>query len=368
MDLDYVRPLYEGEGEGDGFVVSVCLDTTRAVADAERQIETRWKTLRRSLAEQGADEATLDAVGEAVGGVGDLPGPQGEALFAANGRLLGAYTMAEPPPSDLARRLPVPDPLPLAFDRDHQVPHVVVAVDREGADVDAYPAAAHEPAFRRTFNGSTLHITRVKGGAEAQASYHRRTENLWDENTGQAAEEVRAAADAVDAAVILVAGDPKAMGLLREHLAGPAVPPLEHIGGGRTDVQARAALRESADAALREVMADRHARVLRGLEEHLAGEQALQGLPAVKEALSEGRVETLFLDGEDEAGEVTLYASRREPLVLGSDPAAFGEDPTVFEAPARTLLFRSAVLGGSSFTEILPPTRCTDGIAATLRY
>ncbi|NIY62455.1 Rossmann-fold NAD(P)-binding domain-containing protein [Streptomyces malaysiensis] len=32
------------------------------------------------------------------------------------------------------------------------------AVDREGADVEAYPATGHEPALRRTFNGGTLHI------------------------------------------------------------------------------------------------------------------------------------------------------------------------------------------------------------------
>ncbi|WP_406477404.1 hypothetical protein [Streptomyces platensis] len=35
---------------------------------------------------------------------------------------------------------------------------------------------------------------------------------------------------------------------------------------------------------------------------------------------------------------------------------------------ARRALLRSAVLGGAAFTEILPPTRCTDGVAALLRY
>ncbi|WP_255945869.1 baeRF2 domain-containing protein [Streptomyces odontomachi] len=364
MDLTYLRALYEGEAP----VASVHLDTTRATHDADRLIDTRWRSARRSLAGQGAGEDTLGALDAVVGGVGDLPGPQGEALFASAGQVLGTYTMAAPPPADQARYLPVPDPLLVAFDRDHQVPHVVVAVDREGADVDAYPAAAHEPAFRRTFNGSTLHISRVRAGAEAQASFHRRTASVWGANTARAAEDVRDAVAAVEAEVILVAGDPKAFGLLREHLAPMVSCPLVQVGGGRTDASARAALRSAADQALREVMAANHADALRQLGEALAGDRALQGIPAVKEALSQGRVQTLFLAPVGTEDESLLYASQRDRQVLGSDATVFGDDPTVFSAPARPLLLRSAVLGGASFTEILPPVRCTDGVAALLRH
>ncbi|GAB2745923.1 hypothetical protein GCM10027174_19740 [Salinifilum aidingensis] len=126
--------------------------------------------------------------------------------------------MAEPPRGNSAAHLPVADPLALAIDRDHQLAHVVVAVDRKGADIDAYPAAASAPSFQRTFNGSTLHITRVRAGAVSHAQYHRRSVNLWTENPAQVAEDVREAAAEVEAAVVLIAGDPKAIGLLREHL------------------------------------------------------------------------------------------------------------------------------------------------------
>ncbi|MFF9481349.1 Vms1/Ankzf1 family peptidyl-tRNA hydrolase [Streptomyces sp. NPDC014733] len=363
MELSFLRPLY-AEGAP---VASVYLDTTRAVPDADERIATRWRTARRTLAEQGADDATLDVLDATVGGVPDLPGPQGEALFAADGRLLGAFTLTEPPAADRALWAPVPDPLLLAFDRDHQVPHVVVAVDREGADVEGYPAAAHEPAFRRTFNGSTLHITRVRAGAEAQASFHRRTVNVWSENAEQAARDVRDAVDAVDAEVVMVAGDPKALGLLRDHL-GPPAERLVKVGGGRTDAQSRAALREAAGAALHEISAESHRDALRQLESALDGGQALQGIPAVKEALAEGRVDTLYMAPPSDAPDVPLFASERNPRALATDRAALGDDPTVFEAPAPLLLLRAAVLGDASFSEILPPTRCTDGVAALLRY
>ncbi|MFK4593518.1 baeRF2 domain-containing protein [Streptomyces pristinaespiralis] len=262
----------------------------------------------------------------------------------------------------------MPDPLGLVIDRDHQLPHVVVAVDREGGDVTAYPAAAHEPSMKRTFNGSTLHISRVKAGAEAQASFHRRSVNVWSENTEQAADDVREAAAGVEAAVVLVAGDPKAIGLLREHLTDqPPVGELVYVDGGRSDTSALAGLRASVDAAMREAMTARHRSVLDTLEAELAGGRALQGIPAVKEALAQGRVETLLL-AADRSGDPVLHASRRDPQVLGTDPAALGDDPTVFSAPAAPLLLRAAALGGAAFTEILPPARATDGVAALLRY
>ncbi|MGI5467205.1 hypothetical protein [Streptomyces sp. CA-132043] len=366
MDLQFLRPLYEGGSA----VASVHLDTTREAHDSGKQIELRWRAARRLLAEQGADEKTLTVLDEAVGGVPDVPGPQGEALFAAAGQLLGVYTMAEPPRADSATVLPVADPLDLVIDRDHQLPHVVVAVDREGADVDAYPAAAHEPSFRRTFHGSTLHISRVRAGAEAQPSFHRRSVNVWSENTAQAADDVRAAAAEVDAAVILIAGDPKALGLLREHLAErPPAGRLVYVEGGRADASARAGLRASVDEAVREAMDAGHRQVLEELKSKPAGghEQALEGIPAVKEALAQGRVETLFL-AADRTGDPELYASRRDPMALGTDAAALGDDAEVFSGPAGALLLRSAVLGDAGFTEILPPMRCTDGVAALLRY
>ncbi|MFF5900630.1 Vms1/Ankzf1 family peptidyl-tRNA hydrolase [Streptomyces argenteolus] len=364
MDLAHLQPLYET----DGPVVSVYLDTTRAAHDAEKQIELRWRAARRSLAEQGAEEETLRLLDGVVGGVAELPGPQGEALFASGGNLLGAFTLAEPPAADSAQVLPVPDPLALAVDRDHQLPHVVVAVDREGADVEAYEAAGHAPSLRRSFHGSTLHISRVKAGAEAQASFHRRSVNQGTENTGQAAEDVRSAAAQVDAEVLLVAGDPKAVGLLREHFAAdPPLGKLVYVGGGRTDASAREGLRAAVDTAIREEMAACHRGVLDTLEGELAGGRALQGIPSVKEALSQGRVDTLLLTA-DRSGDPVLHASRRDPRALGTDPAALGGDSSVFSAPAAPLLLRSAVLSGADFTEILPPTRATDGVAALLRY
>ncbi|MFE2156807.1 hypothetical protein ACFW9M_03230 [Streptomyces lydicus] len=305
---------------------------------------------------------------DVVGGAPDLPGPQGEALFVSGGRLLGAFTLVEPPAADSAQVLPVPDPLGVAIDRDHQLPHVVVAVDREGADVEAYPAAAHEPASRRTFNGSTLRISRVRAGAEAMGSYHRRTVNLWTENTEQAADDVRAAVASVEAAVVLVAGDPKAVGLLREHLAArQSDAEVVYIEGGRTD--------DSPGRPYGQAWTP----------------PCTKSWPAVTAPCWSVWRRSWPAAGRSRA----FQRSRRHWPRAGwsrccwpptaartrscSPPAVthvpwaptqrrWGEDSTAFSASAAPLLLRSAVLGGASFTEILPPTRCTDGVAALPRY
>ncbi|RRO14720.1 hypothetical protein EIL87_18420 [Saccharopolyspora rhizosphaerae] len=364
MDLQFLRPLFECQGD----VESVHLDTGRGAVDADKQIELRWRSARRTLAKQGAPTGSLAALDEVVGGARDVPGPQGEALFSSDGQVLGVHTMAEPPRSDSALHLPVADPLQLALDRDHQLAHVVVAVDREGADVDAYPAAATAPSFQRTFNGSTLHITRVRAGAVSHAAYHRRSVNLWSENTEQVAEDVRQAAEEVDAAVILIAGDPKAIGLLRQHLAtAPPSGRIVYVEGGRTDQSAVDGLRASVDEAMHEAMVESHREVLDTLEAELAGGQALRGMNPVMEALSEGRVDTLLL-AADRTGDPNLVASRRDPVPVVSDATALGDDATAFTAPASALLLRSAVHSNAQFTEILPDVSVEDGVAAIVRY
>ncbi|GAA4980685.1 hypothetical protein GCM10025734_83700 [Kitasatospora paranensis] len=216
MDLDLFRPLYTASD----LVVSVHLDTSREDQDADHRVATGWRALRRDLEQQGADEPTLLVLDGAVGGSPHLVGPQGESLFAADGRMLGAFTLARPPARDRAVVGPVADPLETAFDLDHQLPYVMVALDREGADVDAFPAGALDPATSRTFSGSTLHITRVRAGGANMASYHRRTVNVWTRNAAGVATEIAEACEAVGAALVFVGGDPKATAILREELAG----------------------------------------------------------------------------------------------------------------------------------------------------
>ncbi|MET8212903.1 Vms1/Ankzf1 family peptidyl-tRNA hydrolase [Streptomyces sp. NPDC005373] len=365
MDLSFLRPLYEVAGP----VVSVHLDTSREDQDADKRIELVWQGLRRELAGQGVDAATLDAVEAAVGGSPEIIGPQGESLFAAGGRLLSVHTLAAPPQVNRAVVGPVADVVETVLDRDRQLPHVVVALDRQGGEIDAYAVGAFDAARSRSFNGSTLHITRVKAGGPSKASYHRRTENVWDRNTAGVAEEIAQAVASVDAAVVFVGGDDKATAALRDQ---PALTVLNvavvDVSGGRGGDDALASLRRSVDEALASASARAHAEAFEQYTAAAGTGTGISSIPAVADALAEGRVGTLLL-AADRSNDPLQWSSADDPLrVTSSADALTGSPGDEFAMSAAALLLRAATLGDAAFTEILAGNDVPDGCAASLRY
>jgi len=365
MDLALLRPLYTRAAT----TVSVHLDTSRLDQDADTRIEVVWRDLRGRLAEQGADEATLAVLDGAVGGSPHVPGPQGESLFAAEGRLLGAFTLTSPPARPRAVVGPVPDPLETVLDLDHQVPYVVVALDREGADIDAYPAGAFDPATSRTYDGGTLHITRVRAGGPSMASYHRRTLNLWTENAAGVVEEIAQAVREVDAPLVFVGGDPKAIGVLRP-LCARTVPQAElaEVAGGRGGGDALASLRAAVDEALAAYWRRSHELAMEAFEAALEQDTAVHGFPAVMDAFAGGNVRTLLLTADRDT-DPPAWGSPDDPRLVGTAREALGTHAaSAFQAPAGAVLLRAAVLTGAAFSELVPPRRADDGCAAVLRY
>ncbi|MFG3042516.1 Vms1/Ankzf1 family peptidyl-tRNA hydrolase [Streptomyces sp. NPDC048330] len=365
MDLSFLRPLYEVAGP----VVSVHLDTTREDQDADKRIELVWNALRKELEAKGVDAETLNVLGASVGGSPEIVGPQGESLYAAGGRLLAVYTLAAPPAANRAVVGPVADVLETVLDRDRQLPHVIVALDRQGGDIDGYAVGAFDAARSRSYNGSTLHITRVKAGGPSKASYHRRTENVWDSNTAGVAEEIARAVASVDAAVVFIGGDDKATAVLRDQ---PALSALDvtvvDVSGGRGGEDALASLRKSVDEALAEASARAHDAAFERFTAAVGTGAGISSIPAVTEALAEGRVQTLLLSA-DRSGDPLKWSSSENPMQVTS--SAEGLDTTAgdgFSMPAGALLLRAATLSDADFTEIPADHNITDGCAASLRY
>jgi hypothetical protein len=383
VDLQFLRDLYKL----DGPVVSVHLDTSREDQDADQRIEVEWRRLRRDLERQGVDEPTLVALDERLVAAPHVIGPQGEALFAHDGTVAQAHVMADPPAANRAVVLPIADPLGLVIDRDHQVPYVVVAVDRAGSDIDAYAVGEHDPVSQHSFSGGTLHITKVRGGGISSGHYHRRTENVWDRHARESAQAVVEAMESVGAELVLVGGDDKAAALLRDHLDGLArAADVRVISGGRADTGALRALRASVDAAVEDAMRRSHEQVIERFTDALRGSAqsdgasesdaapaslhegpAVEGMRAVKEMLAAGRVDVLLL-AADRSTDPQLWGSRSDPMIVATDQAGLGAASGAFEAPAAALLLRAAAEGGAQFTELLPGTPVQDGVGALLRY
>lgn len=367
MDLGLLRPLYHAPADSE--VVTVHVDTSREDQDADKRLELTWRDLRRMLEEQGADEPSLAALDTEVGASPHIVGPQGESLFAADGQVLGAFSLSRPPARNQGVVGPLVDPLETVLDLDHQLGHVVVALDRAGGDVTAYPAGAFDPESHRTYDGTTLHLTRVGAGGVSMASYHRRTVNAWTENAAGVAREVAEAAREVDAAVVFVGGDPKAVPLLREHLAELGLrAEVVEVAGGRGGGDAEKALRKSVDEALVGASLESHRSVMQAYSDALGEGRAVHGIPAVSAAFADGAVDTLLLSA-DRAADPLKWGSTDDPrLITSAREGLAAAADGAFEAKAGPLLLRAATATDAKFSELLPGTHADDGCAAILRF
>ncbi|MFC3998309.1 hypothetical protein ACFOVU_20455 [Nocardiopsis sediminis] len=364
MELGFLEPLYRATGP----VATVYLDTTRGASDAPHAISLRWRALREGLKDRGADEATLRALDGAVGGAAGVPGPQGEALFAAGGELVAAYTLSKPPAQDRASWWPVADPIELVADLDDALAYVFVAAGRSGADIHAYPEHGG-PAQERHFNGATLHISRVRGGGRRQRRHRRRAEGVWSDDAAATAREVEKAVDEVGAGVVFLGGDERAAGLLRDHLSERTRRVLVEVrAGGRGGPGAMAELRSVVEQGLRETaVALRAGVVLDFLGDLEHPGLAVQGFADTAAALRSGGVGRLLLSA-DRRDEPTLWASTSDPLELARTRAELTEPEEALEAPASALLLRAAQATRSAFTLLPEQGDADNGAGALLRF
>jgi hypothetical protein len=98
MKLAAVAPAFAVPGP----VASVYRDASRTTEDAEHRLDLAWRSLRGQLAHAGADEATLGALDEHLAADRGMPGIHGQAVFAAEGRVLLDHDLADPPPREQA--------------------------------------------------------------------------------------------------------------------------------------------------------------------------------------------------------------------------------------------------------------------------
>jgi len=364
MDLTTLKPLYT---QADP-IASVYLDTERAIPQAAQVIARRARALHDRLAEQGADPSTLGALEAEAGSDRGLPAPQGQALFAAGGRIVHREELPRPPAADDACFGRLPRVLPMLALRRDRPTYLLVRVDRTGADLEVHSGAAGDPhdraATTATVDGDTDPLRKVKPGDWSQARYQRRAENTWDRNARGVAEEVERLAARHRAGLIVLTGDVRARSLLRERLGkawrdrvvdSPA-------GGGRAPgsdpEQAEAAARDAARKVARARREETAAQLGRGL----ADGTAVQGLGPVTAALREAAVDTLVLAPDQLPADAELYWDAAAPAEAGPGDIALepGElSATHASRPVRDeaaeVLLRAATLGASRLMVVPPP-------------
>ncbi|HEU5109653.1 MAG TPA: Vms1/Ankzf1 family peptidyl-tRNA hydrolase, partial [Micromonosporaceae bacterium] len=237
-----------------------------------------------------------------------------------------------------------------------------------GADVTAVPAGtASGPT--RVVAGPDDEIERNAPGGWAQPRYQRRAEDSWQHNAAAVAEAATRALRDLNARLLLVAGDVRAVHLLRERLPAGIrrEVTLRHLPGGRSPDGSEAARQEAIADAVDGHAADTTTALLdRFAERDRAG--TVEGVAATLAALAAGRVGTLFLADEPDDARTAWYG----PHVLC---AATAQDVPDGRGRWRTrgrmvdIAARAAMLTDAEVRVVdVAAGRFAEGIGALCRY
>lgn len=143
----------------------------------------------------------------------------GLAAFARAGSVQLSSALAGPPQQEIARYSLLPHVLPLLAQSPPRAPHLRVAADRSGGEIVTVWGDGRQAEAAVAGEGWPVHKTSV--GGWSQDRYQRSAEEAWAENAKELATAVTAAAERVQAELIVVAGDLRAVPLLVEHLGQP---------------------------------------------------------------------------------------------------------------------------------------------------
>lgn len=139
-------------------------------------------------------------------------------------------------------------------------------------------------------------LRKTNPGGWSQRRYQNRAENLWEQNAKAVADQVAALADETKARLIVVAGDVRALQLLREHLPDRTAELLREVDGSRAP---GSGLDEIADDVVKltaTVVAEDTVEFLRQFkEERGQRDLAVEGAKSTIEALAAARVDTLLI-------------------------------------------------------------------------
>jgi hypothetical protein len=358
---------------------TVVMDATRESETGDQAVLTRWKDLRRSLEEQGADAATLDEIGERVRTISKAAGQHGRVLVAARGQILLDCALHEPPATDEAVWDHGASAFALARVADEHVRYLIASVDRSGMDLILRESATATEAGgdAESFEGGHDELSKTNTGGRSQRRYESRAEDSWERN----AEAVAAELDRVVAErrpeLVLLTGDVRARALVLDALGRTT---REHVitveGGSRSEGAKPETFNAHVAEAVEAFRLRRREKVLdRFREVHGQDGAAITGREGVLDVLRRGQVAELVVT-EAVAGPPSSLAGKK--LWVGDSPLAIGASRSDVEdlgatAPhqmrADLAIGRAALAQGAGITVVDEnAVSLHDGVGALLRW
>ena len=251
------------------------------------------------------------------------------------------------------------------------VSHVVVRIDRTGADIELHCGIDGPEGVVVKVEGDHDDLTQVKTGGTAQGRFEARIQDSWEHNAVSVAEELDRIVRAHKPQVVLLAGEEHTASYLESH----ASPELRHVlvrssVGGRAEGASDQVLREATAATLAATRAEVEARVVGRYEEQTGrAEAASEGLEPVVDVLQRAQVEELLLvEGREHDQELWVGEDGLQLGVTRDDVEALGAaEPQL--VPADDALIWAAVCSRAGVT-LLDPAQANpaDGVGALLRW
>lgn len=360
--LDDLTPLLCSTGP----FATVVMDTDATLDNPGSRALQRWKPLRAELALNRTPDAALDAIESII----EDAHHQGHGLLAvADGSGLRHVAFGPvAPPQDRAWWDELPRLGPEIGWRQNSVPHLIVRIDRKGADITAVSWSGDEREV--TTEGSDAEpIRKVGPGGWSQKRFQQRAEQTWERNAEDAAAMVTKLAQRIDARLVVVAGDVRAVTLLEGDLPDEIRTLVRVVEGGRaadgSDDQVAA---EIDKLVVTETAAGTVALLEKFKEELGQVDRAVTTIPATLSALTAGQVDVLLIHDDPDDN---------RPACYGDDPIPVARDEKVLRDlgvanPRCTRLvdvaYRAA-LGTGAQIHLTPahgPLR--EGIGAILRW
>ncbi|MEU2790236.1 Vms1/Ankzf1 family peptidyl-tRNA hydrolase [Streptomyces sp. NPDC007100] len=369
MHLSLLQPIIDRPGPW----ASVYADVSHDTEDAAKQQELAARAAARQLAEQGADQATCDAVREALAGH-RANGDSGRAVFATDGEVVLDAPLAGRPARPFAAWSPLPRITPWAESAADDSRCLVVYVDRMGANFELHSDHGGEEAG--SVEGLDWPIHRTATADWSERHFQTAVENTWEQNAGEIAEAAQRVFQSCGAKLMLLAGDPRERRSVHDKLPEQlrAVAYETDHGGRAAGSDSTALERDIAHIRAvheRDLVADVLDRFRAGAG--VGGTDpayAATGVPALVEAAREHRIDTLIIGpgGADAGREVWVGPGPDQLAVRNSELQYLGEvHPSA--ARADDALLRSAAATGAEAVVVRDPSEApTGGLGAILRW
>ena len=212
-------------------------------------------------------------------------------------------------------------------------------------------------------------IRKVQAGGWSQRRYQQRAEDSWEQNAEQVAKRVTRLVDQIRPAFVAVAGDVRAVQLLREPLPERA-DGLVHVIEGERPWEGKG------DPVPEEVHAlvDQHVReateglLARFVEERGQQDKAVEGVDATARALALAQVAVLLIADQPE-DDRWLWFGPDPALLAPSDQELKGlgvDSPE--QGSARDVLVRATLGTGAGIRVLDDPDKIEEGVGALLRW